>query len=147
MRLAFRLFLCYYKREDRRFGMRILREIEIEGKRASALFDTGSLHTYVTGRFLEGVPIRTLSRPYKVAIGGKTIEVKEYCLIEGKIEGLDFNTSAIPIDELGRVDGKSIDVLIGALTMEEWEIIPNPKDATLDLTGLRRREFTEFPGI
>jgi hypothetical protein len=28
--------------------------------------------------------------------------------------------------------------------MEEWEIIPNPKDGTLDLLGLKRREFTEF---
>jgi hypothetical protein len=28
--------------------------------------------------------------------------------------------------------------------MEEWEIIPNPSDGTLDLSGLRRREFTEF---
>jgi hypothetical protein len=31
--------------------------------------------------------------------------------------------------------------------MEKWEIIPNPKDATLDLTGLRRREFIEFYSV
>ena len=45
---------------------------------------------------------------------------------------------------LGRVDGGEIDALIGALTMEEWEISVNPKDGTLDLSGLKRREFTEF---
>jgi len=77
-------------------------------------------------------------------LGGKIIEVKEYCSIEGKIEGHVFHTEVIPLDDIGKVDGKVIDVLIGALTMEEWEIIPNPKDATLDLTGLKRREFTEF---
>lgn len=33
---------------------------------------------------------------------------------------------------------------VGTLTMEEWEIIPNPSDGTLDLSGLKRREFTEF---
>lgn len=124
--------------------MRIIKEIEIEGKGAVALFDTGSLHTYVSSRLLEGIPVRTLSEPYKIALGGRIIEVKKYCSIEGKIEGLVFHTQVIPIDELGRVDGKEIDVLIGSLTMEEWEIIPNPKDGTLDLSGLKRREFTEF---
>ena len=124
--------------------MRILKKIEIEGMPANALFDTGSIHTYVSNRLLEGVPIRTLSEPYKVALGGKIIEVQEYCSIEGKIDGLVFHTEVIPIDEVGKADGKEIDVLIGALTMEEWEIIPNPTDATLDLAGLKRREFTEF---
>ncbi len=124
--------------------MGILKEIEIEGKKAKTLFDTGSMHTYVSSRLLESVPIRTLSESYKIALGGRKIEVKEYCSVEGRIEGLVFHTEAIPINEVGKVDGKVIDVLIGALTMEEWEIIPNPKDGTLDLSGLKRREFTEF---
>lgn len=126
--------------------MRIVKEVEIEGKRAEALFNTGSFHTYVTKRLLEGVPVRRVPQPYKIALGGKTIEVKEHCLINGKIEGLDFSTYGIPIDELGMADGKTFDVLIGASTMEEWEIVPNPRDGTLDLSGLRRREFTEYLG-
>lgn len=65
-------------------------------------------------------------------------------MVEGRIEGFGFHTEVIPIDEIGKVNGKAVDVLIGALTMEEWEIIPNPKDASLDLSGLKRREFTEF---
>jgi hypothetical protein len=124
--------------------MRIIKEIEIEGKKAIALFDTGSTHTYVLNKFLKGVPIRRLSEPYKIALGGRVIEVEEVSLIEGKIEGFGFHTEVIPIDEIGKVNGKAVDVLIGALTMEEWEIIPNPKDASLDLSGLKRREFTEF---
>ena len=123
---------------------RIVKEVEIEGKRAEALFDTGSFHTYITKRLLEDVSIRPVLRPYKVALGGKTIEVKEHCLINGKIEGLDFSTYGIPIDDLGMVDGKIINALIGASTMEEWEIVPNPKDGTLGLAGLKRREFTEY---
>jgi len=127
--------------------MRIVKEVEIEGKRAQALLDTGSFHTYVTRRLLEGVPMHRLLQPFKVALGGKEIEVKERCLFNGKIEGLDFSTWAIPIDELGAADGKTIDALIGASTMEEWEIIPNPRDGMLDLSGLRRREFTEYLGL
>jgi len=124
--------------------VRIIKEVEIEGKRTVALFDTGSFHTYVTKRLLEGVPLRRVLEPYKVALGGETIVVKEYCSINGRIEGYGFHTAAIPIDELGKVDGKTVDAIIGASTMEEWEIIPNPKDGTLDLSGLRRREFTEY---
>ena len=70
--------------------------------------------------------------------------MKTHCCIQGSIEGLEFHTEAIPIDEIGHVDGKKINVIIGALRMEEWEIIPNPREGTLDLTGLNRREFTEF---
>jgi predicted aspartyl protease len=124
--------------------MRIVKDIEIEGRNVKALFDTGSLHTYVKRCFLEGVPIRLLSEPYRVALGGKIIEVKEYCAVEGRIDGYAFDTKVVPIDELGRVDGNEIDVLIGALTMEEWEISVNPTDGSLDLGGLKRREFTEF---
>ena len=85
-----------------------------------------------------------MPQSYKIALGGKEIKVKGRCLFNGKIEGLDFSMWAIPIDELGKGDGKNIAILIGASTMEEWEIIPNPKDGTLDLSGLKRREFTEY---
>lgn len=124
--------------------MRIVKEIEIEGRSVKALFDTGSLHTYIIRNFLAGVPIRRLSEPYRVALGGRVIEVREYCAVEGKIEGYSFDTKVVPIDVLGKVNGGEIDALIGALTMEEWEISVNPKDGTLDLSGLKRREFTEF---
>jgi len=124
--------------------MRILKSIEIEGKPAEALFDTGSLHTYVVRKLLANVPIRKLSESYRVALGGKIIEVKESCAIEGKIEGYAFDTKVIPIDYLGKINGSELDVLIGALTMEEWEISVNPKNGTVDLAGLKRREFTEF---
>jgi hypothetical protein len=124
--------------------MRIVKEIEIQGQTATALFDTGSLHTYVATQLLGDAPSGPLRHPYKVALGGRTFEVKIHCSIRGGIEGLEFHTEAVPIDEIGNVDGKKIDVIIGALTMAEWEIIPNPKEGTLDLSGLRRREFTEF---
>ena len=124
--------------------MRIIKKIEVEGEEVLGLFDTGATYTYVREELTKNVLKRILRMPFKVAIGGKSIEVDQFCLIGGKIDGLDFDTIAIPVDEIGKVDEKEIDVLIGALTMEQWEIIPNPKDGTLDLSGLRRREFTEF---
>ncbi len=124
--------------------MRITREIEIEGKRAIALFDTGSMHTYVRKHLLAGISSWTILKPYRVAIGGKSIEVEKIYHVNGKIEGLDFDTEVLSIDEIGEINGQNIDVIIGALTMEKWEILVNPKDGTLDLSGLKRREFTEF---
>ena len=41
-------------------------------------------------------------------------------------------------------DGYELDVIIGSLTMERWEIKLDPKTGMLDLEGLRRRELTEF---
>jgi len=123
---------------------KITKEIEIEGKRAMALFDTGVVHTYIRSPFLADVPKRIVARPYRVALGGKEIQVKELCVALGKIEGLEFDAEAVPLDEIGRADGRELDAIIGALTMEKWEIRLDPKNQKLDLEGLRRREFTEF---
>lgn len=123
---------------------RIIKQIEIEGEKARALFDTGAYHTYVKEKFISEVPKRVVPKPYTVALGGKIIEVKELCIVFGRIEGLDFDAEAIPVDEIGKADGDELDAIIGALTMEKWEIKLDPKTAKLDLEGLRRREFIDF---
>ncbi len=124
--------------------MRIIKEIEIEGKKTKALFDTGAFHSYVLRRLLNGVPIRELPIPYTVGLGGEPIEVKESCIIVGKIEGYGFDGMANVVDDLGKIDGKKLDCIIGALIMEAWEITLNPRDGTLGLEGLKRRVFIEY---
>ncbi len=123
---------------------RIMKEIEIEGKPAIALFDTGAYNSYVRRDLLADVPIRPVRKPFRVGLGGRDIEVTESCVANGSIEGLDFSGEFVPVDDLGRADGHELDVIIGALVMEKWEIKLDPKSGTLDLEGLRRREFTEF---
>jgi len=125
---------------------RVIKTIEIEGKLAKALFDTGAFHTYVLRKYLEGIPDRVVrvTKPYEVALGGETIQIKERTLINGKIEGLDFDTSVVPVESLGKANGHDLDAIIGAITMEAWEITVNPKDGSLGLEGLKRREFTEY---
>ncbi len=123
---------------------RVIRTIEIEGHSAKALFDTGTFHTCVLRRYLQNVPTRPVSKPYEVPLGGETIEVRERALINGRIEGLDFDTSVVPVDSLGKANGHSLDAIIGAITMDAWEITIHPKNDSLGLEGLRRREFTEY---
>ncbi len=123
---------------------RIIKTIEIEGQPAVALFDTGAMYSYVRSSLVREAPRRTVTQPVHVMLGGREVEIRELCLFEGKIEGLDFFGDAVPLDEIGRADGYELDAIIGARTMEQWEIRLDPRTGTLDLEGLRRREFTEF---
>jgi len=53
-------------------------------------------------------------------------------------------THAMVVDEIGKDDeGKSIDVLFGALAMQQWGIRPIPDAERLDLTHYPK-EFVEF---
>jgi predicted aspartyl protease len=123
---------------------RIVKQIEIEGQPATALFDTGANYTYVRADLVQNAPRRRMSPPITVALGGQEIEIREVCLVEGKIEGLPFLTDAVPVAELGEADGHQLDAIIGARTMEQWEIRLDPSTGELDLEGLRRREFKEW---
>lgn len=122
---------------------RTFKKIEIEGKEANVLFDTGSIRSYVRKEFASNVRWRTV--PLRVGLSGRIYEVNEVCALNCAIEGLGFDIKAHPVEEIG-VDeyGRRIDVIIGALAMEEWALIPNPKTGEIDLTALRKREFTEF---
>ena len=79
-----------------------------------------------------------------VGLGGRTITVTEECILRGEIEGLEFTVKAIPVGRLGRIDGHEVGIVIGATAMEEWEMRIDMAKAEIDLTGLKRREFTEF---
>jgi len=123
---------------------RVIKTIEVEGQSAVALFDTGAVYTYIVERLLEGVPRKAVAGPVRVVLGGRVIVIQEVCTVDGKVEGLDFFTETVPVQALGMADGRELDAIIGARTMEQWEIRIDPKRGTLDLEGLRRREFTEF---
>jgi hypothetical protein len=125
---------------------RVIKTIEIEGQPVKALFDTGAFNSYLLRKYLGAVPGRmvAVAKPYEVALGGETIKIRERALINGKIEGLDFDTSVVPVDSLSKANGYDLDAIIGAITMEAWEITVNPKEGSLGLEGLKRREFTEY---
>ena len=123
---------------------RIIKTIEIEGKPAKALFDTGAFYSYVVSRLVGHLPRKAVTPSVRVGLGGHEVEIRECCFVEGKIEGLDFMTDAVVVDDLGWADGHDLGVIIGARSMEQWEIRLDPRNATLDLEGLRRREFTEY---
>ena len=123
---------------------RAIKTIEIQSQPAVALFDTGALLTYVAERFLSAAPRKTVVEPFRAALGGQNFEVRELCLIGGRIEGQGFDTDGVPVQKLGHADGQQLDGIIGTRTMEQWEIRLDPRSGILDLSGLKRREFIEY---
>jgi hypothetical protein len=123
---------------------RIIKTIEIERQPAVALFDTGAVYTYIRSPLVSQCPRTAVVKPVRVNLGGQTIQITEECVVNGKIEGLDFFTDVVPVQDIGRAHGHELDAVIGARTLEQWEIKLDPKTGTLDLDGLRRREFTEY---
>lgn len=123
---------------------RLIRDLSIEGRPAAALFDTGSVRSYVSRDICESAPRIKVRVPYTVGLGGRMIRISEECIVRGEIDGLELTMKAVPVDDVGVVEGQKLGAIIGATAMEEWEIRLDLARGELDLTGLRRREFTEY---
>ena len=94
---------------------RVIQTIEIEGQPAVALFDSGAFHSYVVRRLVEDIPHRLVpvARPYEVALGGANFTVRaQQAIVNGKIDGLDFDTMVVPVGSLGLADRRELDAII-----------------------------------
>ncbi len=91
-----------------------------------------------------GVPRVRLKKPYTVGIGGRSIVVREECILEVEVDGYSMTPKASIIDRPFIIEGKKVEAIIGATAMEEWEITIDMKTKKLNLEGLKRREFTEL---
>ena len=123
--------------------MRVFKEIKVGDKKVYALFDTGSMRSYIKKELISDKKFKI--KPFEVGLGGKSYEIEEACILLCSIDGLEFDVKAYPIEEIGRDEhGREIEMIIGATCMEEWGLIPNPMTGDIDLTLLRKREFREF---
>lgn len=123
---------------------RIRLNIEIEGHDCWTLFDSGARNSYITKDAAHGSVVLTLREPRSFALGGKSHRITESCLVAARVEGHSVEFHANITDEIGRdEDGKAIEMLFGAIAMQQWGIkldLPNEK---LDLTHLAH-DFVEF---
>lgn len=105
---------------------RIRQEVQVDGRGFWALFDTGAIHTYVVDEVASLLPTFTLDRPR---------QVEKECRLACLIEGRPISTLAQVLPEIGTdEEGKRIEVLVGALTMQQWRIRPVPEEERLDMT-------------
>lgn len=123
---------------------RVRDHIQVDGQRFWALFDAGARNTYVTPKVAAHLATSKLAKPFQSALGGSIKRAKKTALLEGKIQGHRISTHAMVIDEIGNDgQGKPIEVLFGALAMQQWGIRPVPDEERLDLTHYPE-EFVEF---
>lgn len=123
---------------------RVREDIDVKGRKCRTLFDTGARNTYVVPAVAALLPTSELPKPFRSALGGKVREASRAAVLDAEVQGCKISTHAMVIDEIGKdEDGKPIEVLFGALAMQQWGIRPLPDEEKLDMSHYSR-EFVEF---
>ncbi|MBT9149151.1 MAG: hypothetical protein DDT27_00918 [Dehalococcoidia bacterium] len=123
---------------------RIRQMIKVNARECWTLFDTGARNTYVVPAVAAVLSTSKMPHPIRAALGGEVKESNRTALLQGEIEGHLISTHAMVIDQIGDdEDGRSIEVLFGALAMQQWGIRLIPDEEKLDLSRYPE-EFVEF---
>jgi hypothetical protein len=123
---------------------RIKQTIKVDGQECWTLFDTGARNTYVIPSVARVLSTSPTPRTIRTALGGGVKETNTEAFLHAEIEGRPISTYALVIDEIGRdEDDKPIEILFGALAMQQWGIRPVPDEERLDLSRYPD-EFVEF---
>lgn len=123
---------------------RIVKELMLGGRKVKALFNTGSERSYICRKVLpETAPCERI-RPFTVELGGRKHKVDEVCVIAPTIEEMEFDVKSSSLGQDRRNRWKRDRYFDRSPAMEEWDIKLDPKRRELDLSGLKKREFTEF---
>jgi hypothetical protein len=123
---------------------RIRQMIAVDGRECWTLFHPSTRNTYVVPSVAELLKTYPTPRPIRTALGGAIKESNRVALLEGQIQHYPFSTHALVVQEIGTdEDGNPIEVLFGALAMQQWGIRLNPAEEKLDLSHYPK-EFVEF---
>lgn len=124
---------------------RPIRSVHINGQVVRALFDTGSVRSYIRSSLAGALPRARIRKPVAVGLGGRVHRLRDTCLVEVEFEGQPFDFQVYPIPRIGQDEaGKEVDILIGATAMEQWGLVIDPRTGRIDTRRLKRREFTEY---
>jgi len=123
---------------------RVRQRIKVDGRECWTLFDTGARNTYIVPAVANVLKTSKTAHPFRSAIGGEVKETNTTALLEAEVEGRLISTHAMVVDEIGiDEDGTPIEILFGALAMQQWGIRPIPDEEKLDLSHYPE-EFLEF---
>jgi len=123
---------------------RIRLMIKVDGRPFWTMFDTGARNTYVVPAVAQRLSTSKAPRPIRTAFRGQIKQTDTTAVLQAEIEGRQISTHAMVVDEIGLdEDGKPIDILLGALAMQQWGIRPLPDEERLDLSHYPE-EFVEF---
>jgi hypothetical protein len=123
---------------------RIRQMIKVNGQECWTLFDTGARNTYVVPAVAALLTTSKLQKPFRSALGGEVKQTTETALLEAEVEGRRVSTHAMVVAEIGNDEnGTPVEILFGALAMQQWGIRLIPEQEKLDLTHYPE-EFVEF---
>ena len=123
---------------------RIRQMIKVEDRQFWTTFDTGARNTYVVPAVAQLLTTSKPPHPIRSALGGEVKQIDTTALLQAEIEGRQISTHALVVDQIGKdEDGKAIEILFGALAMQQWSIRPVPDLGALDLSHYPD-EFVEF---
>ena len=123
---------------------RIRQMIAVDGRKCWTLFDSGARNTCVIPSVAELLPTSSTPRTIRTALGGGVKETNTEAVLHAEIDGRSIATYALVIKNIGNdEDGKPIEILFGALAMQQWGIKLNPPDEKLDLSNYPE-EYVEF---
>jgi hypothetical protein len=123
---------------------RVRSNVVVAGQSFWALFDSGARNTYVVEEVASLLPTFAMARSQPVALGGRVHRVERACHLSCEIEGFPVEVDAWVLPEIGADEqGKRIEILLGALAMQQWGIALIPQDERLDMTHYPK-EFVEF---
>lgn len=106
---------------------RVRANVIVAGRDCWTLFDGGARNTYIVQDLASLMPSIELEKPEPVALEGKVHKVTKECHLTWLVEGLPVRTHARVLGEIGTdEEGRRIEILIGALAMQEWGITPIP---------------------
>ncbi|MGH7960192.1 MAG: hypothetical protein ACRERD_00005, partial [Candidatus Binatia bacterium] len=101
-------------------------------------------NTYIVPAVASVLSTSETAHSIRTALGGAVQEIHKTALLEAEVEGLPISTHAMVIDHIGHdEEGKPIEILFGALAMQQWGIRLIPEQEKLDLSHYST-EFVEF---
>ena len=118
--------------------------IRVDGRNAWTLFNSGARNTYVIPEIATLLTTSKLPQPTCTRLGGETKKSDLAAVLIGEVEGKPIHTEAMVIDRIGKdEEGKPIEILFGALAMQQWGIRLVRENEALDLSHYPS-EFVEF---
>jgi hypothetical protein len=123
---------------------RIRKMIDVQGRESWTMFDSGARNTYIVPDVAARLTTTRVPPTLHTKLGGETKTSSLSSVLVGEIEGKAFSTQAFVIDSIGLDDdGKAIEILFGALAMQQWGIRLVPEKEDLDLSHYPE-VFVEF---
>lgn len=125
-------------------------EVETNGQKLNAVLDTGSRRSYIRSELVEPFP-KVPVHPFEVKLGGEILNLQEGRVVSGIVKDslgrpYRFGEILFPVKDLGEESGKRVDIVFGAITLEDWGTVIDESvfPPQVDYCILRKGELVEL---